>query len=104
MKLNFKIALTVFGDEVKDQNGEPVFLNKTLANLLGSNPHKDTGIGYMDAIIWATAINKGEDIDLEKSEQEALKKFIENNDQLTAFAKDNLMGCFGREEKMKKVS
>ncbi len=102
MKINFKVALNVFGEDVKDQSGEPVYLNKTLANLLGINPHKDTGIGYMDAISWATAINKGEVIDLEKSEQEALKKFIESNESLTAFAKGNLMDCFTKETKLQK--
>lgn len=94
MKINFKVPLLVFDEEAKDQDGNVVYINKTLANLLGGNPHKDTGISYMDAIDWAIAINKGEDIDLEKSEQAALKKFIEDDSSLTAFAKASLMGCF----------
>ena len=101
MKINFKVSLNVFGEEAKDQNGEIVYLNKTLANLLGSNPHKDTGIGYMDAITWATTINKGDLVDLEKSEQEALKRFIESNESLTAFAKANLIECFNTVPKEK---
>ena len=104
MKINFKVALNVFGEDVKDQSGEPVFLNKTLANLLGSNPHTETGMSYMDAMKWAELINKGEDVDLEKSEQELMKKFIDTNTSLTAFAKKNLSDCFvPSEAKLKKA-
>ena len=102
MKINFKVKLTGFGQEIKSENGEPVFLNKTLANLLGMDPHKDTGIGLMDALEWAGKINKGEDVDISKSEQELLKKFIENHANLTAFAKGDLLKCFAKGDEKEK--
>lgn len=105
MKLNFTVALTdLDGNIVKDSEGEPLMINKTFANLLGSNSHTETGISYMDAVTWAMAINKGEPIDLDKSEQANLKKFIETNPALTALAKKDLIAVFNLEKKLSKTA
>lgn len=94
MKINFKVLLHDLEGEVFDENENPIFINKQFANILGSNPHTDTGIDYMDAFEWAMKINKGEDLDLSKSEQEKLKNFIIKSPNITGFAKKDLLNCF----------
>ena len=91
MIVNFKVKYLVFGVE-QLVDGEPMYLHKTLANFLGMNPHKETGIGYMDALKWASLINEGKPIDISQNEADLLKKFIESTD-FTAFAKQSLIDC-----------
>ena len=105
MIVDFKVKYTIFGVEQlqtvmsTNEKGEPIqiqepmYLHKTLANFLGMNPHKETGIGYMDALKWASLINEGKPIDIGANEAELLKKFIESSD-FTAFAKKCLLECF----------
>jgi hypothetical protein len=80
MKINFKVTLKdLDGNDELAPNGELIYLHKTFASMLAKDPHNETGINYVDAMSWAIAINKGEDVDLEKSEQEAFKTFIEKS-------------------------
>ena len=73
MKVDFKVKLTNLDGPELDENGNEIYLNKTMANILGRDPHTNTGINYMDALTYAIAINKGEVIDLTSSQQELFK-------------------------------
>lgn len=94
MKIDFKVQLHDLDGNPVMNGDEPLLLNKTLANMLARDAHKDTGIGYADAMEWALAINKGEVIDLKENEQELLKKFIENAVEINALTKMELVKVF----------
>lgn len=98
MKINFKVPLTGLEGPVLDEKNEPIYLNKSLAELLGRDPHTSTGINYMDALEYAIAINKGEVIDLTTDQQEKFKKFISESPLLTAFAKRDLLAAMDKKE------
>ena len=88
MKLNFNFNLTdLDGKEIKDGNA-----GKVLANSL-INQTKGDAVKYWE---WALALNKGEVIDLDTSDQETLKTFIKDSDTIFVLAKAQFLGVFAK--------
>ena len=79
MKINFsKAALTdLDGNTILNAAGEPQLADhKYLANALYVASYDQIQISALDKLELASKINKGEEIDLEEKEQEALKQFL----------------------------
>ena len=88
MKLNFNFNLTdLDGKELKDANA-----GKVLAQSL-INQSKGDAVKYWE---WALALNKGEVIDLDTSDQETLKTFIKDSDTIFVLAKAQFLGVFAK--------
>jgi hypothetical protein len=88
MKLNFNFNLTdLDGKEIKDGNA-----GKVLANSL-INQTKGDAVKYWE---WALALNKGDIIDLDTSDQETLKTFIKDSDTIFVLAKAQFLGVFAK--------
>lgn len=83
MKLDFNFNLKdLNGEEIQDANA-----GKLLANSL-INQSKGDAIKFWE---WALALNKGEVIDLDTSDQGVLKSFIKDSESLTVLAKGQLL-------------
>lgn len=88
MKLNFNFNLTdLDGKELKDANA-----GKVLAQSL-INQSKGDAVKYWE---WALALNKGEIVDLDTSDQETLKTFIKDSETIFVLAKAQLLGVFAK--------
>jgi|SRR5690625_3535974 len=92
--LNFNLK-NLSGEDLitgKGENGETTYQNagKLLANLLVGQTEGDT-IKYYD---WALKLHGGNAIDLDRSDQDKLKKFIEGNKQMTILAKAQILEKF----------
>ena len=86
MKLNFNFNLT-------DLDGLPIEnanAGKLLANTLAQQAKGDA-LKFWD---WALALNKGEIINLDTSDQTVLKNFIKESDALAILAKGQLLQVF----------
>ena len=89
MKLDFNFNLKdLSGEEIQDANA-----GKLLAQSL-INQTKGDAIKYWE---WALAINKGEVIDLDTSDQGVIKSFIKDNESLTILAKSQLLLVFKKD-------
>jgi len=83
MKLNFNFNLVdLDGKEINDANA-----GKLLANTL-INQTKGDAVKYWE---WALALNKGEVIDLDTSDQETLKNFVKDTEVLPVLTKAQLL-------------
>jgi len=83
MKLNFNFNLTdLDGKEIENGN-----VGKILANTL-INQTKGDAVKYWE---WALALNKGEVIDLDTSDQETLKNFVKDTEVLPVLTKAQLL-------------
>lgn len=81
MKVNFSKAkvLDLDGNSFLDENGVEVLANyKYLANTLAVAGNEQVAIPYLDRMEIAMKINKGEVVDLEKPEQDAIKDYLQN--------------------------
>lgn len=83
MKLNFNFNLTdLDGKEIDNANA-----GKLIANSLVQQSKGDA-LKFWE---WALALNKGEVLDLDSSDQETLKNFIKDNDNFAILAKAQLL-------------
>lgn len=89
MKLNFNFNLTdLDGKELSDANA-----GKLLANSLIGQAKGDA-VKYWE---WALALNKGEIVDLDTSDQETLKTFIKDSETIFVLAKAQLLKVFKKD-------
>lgn len=89
MKLNFNFNLT-------DLDGQPIEnanAGKLLANTLAQQAKGDA-LKFWE---WALALNKGEVIDLDTSDQATLKSFIKESESLAILAKGQLLLVFKKD-------
>lgn len=83
MKLNFNFNLTdLDGKEIENGN-----VGKILANTL-INQTKGDAVKYWE---WALALNKGDILDLDTSDQETLKNFVKDTEVLPVLTKAQLL-------------
>ena len=88
MKLDFNFSLT-------DLDGQPIEnanAGKLLANTLAQQSKGDA-LKFWE---WALALNKGDVIDLDTSDQNTLKTFIKESDSLAIFAKGQMLQVFNK--------
>jgi hypothetical protein len=91
MKLNFNFNLTdLEGKELLERDGSKVNAGKLLANSLVQQTKGDA-IKYFE---WALALNKGEILDLDTSDQDVLKSFIKDSEAIIILAKGPLLQVF----------
>jgi hypothetical protein len=89
MKLNFNFNLTdLDGKELEGANA-----GKLLANTLIQQTKGDA-VKYWE---WALALNKGEILDLDSSDQETLKNFIKDSETITILAKAQVINVFKKD-------
>jgi len=83
MKLNFNFNLVdLDGKEIDNANA-----GKLLANSLVQQSKGDA-LKFWE---WALALNKGEELDLDSSDQETLKNFIKDSENFAIIAKAQLL-------------
>jgi hypothetical protein len=88
MKLNFNFNLVdLDGKEIENGN-----LGKILANNL-INQTKGDAVKYWE---WALALNKGQVIDLDTSDQDTLKTFIKDSEVLPVLTKAQSLAVFSK--------
>jgi hypothetical protein len=88
MKLNFNFNLVnLDGIEIENANA-----GKVLANALVQQPKGDA------LKIWeiSLALNKGEIVDLDSSDQELIKNFIRETDAINIIAKGQILTVFNK--------
>lgn len=91
MKLNFNFNLTdLEGKDLIERDGSKVNAGKLLANSLVQQTKGDA-IKYFE---WALALNKGDILDLDTSDQEVLKNFIKDSETIIILAKGPLLQVF----------
>lgn len=89
MKLNFNFNLTdLDGKELEGANA-----GKLLANTLIQQTKGDA-VKYWE---WALALNKGDILDLDSSDQETLKNFIKDSETITILAKAQVLNVFKKD-------
>ena len=89
MKLNFNFNLTdLDGKELEGANA-----GKLLANTLIQQTKGDA-VKYWE---WALALNKGDILDLDSSDQETLKTFVKDSEAITILAKAQVLNVFKKD-------
>ena len=89
MKLNFNFNLTdLDGKELEGANA-----GKLLANTLIQQTKGDA-VKYWE---WALALNKGDILDLDTSDQETLKNFVKDSETITILAKAQVLNVFKKD-------
>ena len=89
MKLNFNFNLTdLDGKELEGANA-----GKLLANTLIQQTKGDA-VKYWE---WALALNKGDILDLDSSDQETLKNFVKDSETITILAKAQVLNDFKKD-------
>lgn len=89
MKLNFNFNLTdLDGKELEGANA-----GKLLANTLIQQTKGDA-VKYWE---WALALNKGDILDLDSSDQETLKNFVKDSETVTILAKAQVLNVFKKD-------
>jgi hypothetical protein len=89
MKLDFNFNLTdLNGKDIENANA-----GKLLANTLAQQAKGDA-LKFWE---WALALNKGEIVDLDSSDQTVLKNFIKESDALAILAKGQLLQVFNKD-------
>ena len=89
MKLDFNFNLT-------DLDGQPIEnanAGKLLANTLAQQAKGDA-LKFWE---WALALNKGDVIDLDTSDQNTLKTFIKESDVLAILSKGQMLEVFKKD-------
>lgn len=84
--LNFEL-LSLDGVAVLDERGQTVNAGKTVANYLVQQSKGDA-LKFWD---WAVALNKGEVLDLDSSDQETFKAFIKDHEYLAILTKAQIL-------------
>ena len=91
MKVNLNKPLQdLSGKPLKDDQGQPSNIGKVLAEVLATQNKGDI-IKLWD---WAQALYHGKPIDLDRADQDTLKKFIEEHEQATILVKAQLLELF----------
>lgn len=97
MKINFSEA------EVKDFEGNIIKIDmlphKRLADHAGKSGFQIPGLTFHDNMDLFSKINRGEVIDLETLQQEAMKGYIETQLPVINFLKMALLECLSKPEK-----
>ena len=89
MKLDFNFNLTdLDGKELEGANA-----GKLLANTLIQQTKGDA-VKYWE---WALALNKGDILDLDTSDQETLKTFVKDSEAITILAKAQVLNVFKKD-------
>ena len=89
MKLNFNFSLLdLDGNPIEEANS-----GKLLANTLVQQAKGDA-LKFWE---WALALNKGDVIDLDTSDQATLKAFIKDSESLSILAKGQLLQVFKKD-------
>lgn len=89
MKLDFNFNLTdLDGKDIENANA-----GKLLANSLAQQAKGDA-LKFWE---WALALNKGEIVDLDTSDQTTLKNFIKDSESLAILAKGQLLQVFKKD-------
>jgi hypothetical protein len=89
MKLNFNFNLVdLDGKEIDNANA-----GKLIANSLVQQSKGDA-LKFWE---WALALNKGEELDLDSSDQETLKNFIKDSENFAIIAKAQLLQLFKKD-------
>lgn len=89
MKLDFNFNLTdLDGKELEGANA-----GKLLANTLIQQTKGDA-VKYWE---WALALNKGDILDLDSSDQETLKNFVKDSETITILAKAQVLNVFKKD-------
>jgi hypothetical protein len=89
MKLDFNFNLTdLDGKELEGANA-----GKLLANTLIQQTKGDA-VKYWE---WALALNKGDILDLDTSDQETLKNFVKDSETITVLAKAQILNVFKKD-------
>ena len=89
MKLDFNFNLTdLDGKELEGANA-----GKLLANTLIQQTKGDA-VKYWE---WALALNKGDILDLDSSDQETLKNFVKDSETITVLAKAQVLNVFKKD-------
>jgi hypothetical protein len=70
-----------------DQNGKRINAGKLIANSLVQQSKGDA-LKFWD---WAVALNKGEVLDLDTSDQETFKNFVKDNEGLPIITKAQIL-------------
>lgn len=90
-KLNFNRPLVdLSGDQIKLPDGTHQNLGRLLGNTLVSQADGDIWKYYG----WGKAAHSGKDVEVDKSDEEKLRKFIEENKTISILAKAQLLECF----------
>ena len=84
--LNFDL-LGLDGVAVLDQTGKTINAGKVIANSLVQQSKGDA-LKFWD---WAVALNKGEVLDLDSSDQETFKNFVKDNEGLPIITKAQIL-------------
>jgi hypothetical protein len=89
MKLNFNFNLVdLDGKEIDNANA-----GKLVANSLVQQSKGDA-LKFWE---WALALNKGEVLDLDSSDQETLKNFVKDSENFAIIAKAQLLQLFKKD-------
>jgi type IV secretory pathway protease TraF len=84
--LNFDL-LGLDGLSVLDLSGKTINAGKVIANSLVQQSKGDA-LKFWD---WAVALNKGEVLDLDSSDQETFKNFVKDNEGLPIITKAQIL-------------
>lgn len=92
MKLNFAVPFQNLDGTFHQENGEPLLLSKVLKNGLS---FLTEGIEPLKGLDWMLKLEKGEILDLDRADQEKLKKLITDGIKgLTLIARGRLLEVF----------
>jgi len=91
MKINLDKFFNDLDGNAVIENGQPTLLGKEFAKHLVMDSHKDSGLNALDVFETALKLNKGEEIDLKKGEQELYQKWIKNCATMTAILKGQIL-------------
>ena len=98
MKLNLnKPILTLDGSPFKEADGSNVILGKTIANALAMQSKGD----ILKFFGWAQKMYKGEAVEMDKSDLNILKGFIEEIQTLPIITKGQALEAIAEAEKNK---
>lgn len=95
MKIQFAKSFKDLDDNDAYEGGVALMLNKVLAPIMAAQAEGVDVIKFFD---WSRAIYKGEEIDLDRKDQETLKTFISSSKQLSVLAKGQLLEVLDKPE------
>lgn len=88
MNIDFNFPLkSLDGEPLQDENGKPIMVGKILASQLVNQ----SGGDVLKMFDWALALNRGEPLNLDTSDQQTLKKFITESGTMTILLKRYLL-------------
>lgn len=101
MKVSFDSPLVnLNGEPVLGENDKPAFIGRFLANAL-MNHTKGDSIKFYD---WAKQMYKGGVVDFDRADQDTIKKFIKDSEQLTHLMKAQMLELFEKNSEPKSTN